>query len=131
MGSSYRQTAFENLGLASHYLSDVGQPMHTGLEYQSYVNDNLHIQYEQYVDNNWNSGHNFARWATRNTEVKSITNPSQATKDLAAFSKSYCSQLWGEMIKPNYDTTLTQYITSVCLKETAKYNAGLAKYIRT
>ncbi len=132
MGSSYRQTAFENLGLASHYLSDAGQPMHTGVSLDTFKKDQ-HLQYEQYVDNNWNSGCKYSQYANNNAGIKSVTNPSQAVKDLAAFSKPYYSQLWAEINNNpnNFDTTTTRYITAKALLETAKYNAGLAKYIST
>lgn len=132
MGSSYRQTAFENLGFASHYLSDAGQPMHTGLSFDTFKEEQ-HLQYEQYVDNNWVSGCQFSQCVNSNTVIKSVTNPSQAVKDLAAFSKPYYSQLWAEINNnpTNFDTITTRYITTKCLRETAKYNAGLAKYIKS
>jgi len=131
-GSSYRQKAFENLGIASHYLSDVGQPMHTGLSYDTFKKEE-HLQYEQYVKDNWNSGPKYSQYVNNNAGIKSITDPSQAAKDLAAFSKPYYSQLWGEINNNpnNFDTTTTRYITAKVLLETAKYNAGLAKYIST
>lgn len=132
MGSSYRQKAFENLGNASHYLSDVGNPMHTGLSFDTFKKD-PHLKYEQYVDSNWTSGCKYSQYVDNNAGIKSVTDPSQAVKDMAAFSKSYYSQLWGEISNNpnNFNTTTTRYITAQVLIETAKYNAGLAKYIST
>lgn len=131
-GSSYRQSAFENLGLASHYLSDAGQPMHTGLSFDTFKKEQ-HLQYERYVDNNWASGCQFSQCVNSNTVINSVTDPSQAVKNLAAFSKPYYSQLWAEINNnpTNFDTITTRYITTKCLRETARYNAGLAKYIKS
>lgn len=131
-GSSYREKAFNNLGIASHYLSDVGNPMHTGFDYNTFKKGK-HINYESYVDANWNSGCTYSQYANKNTRIKSISSPSQATKDLAEFSFGYYRSLWGEINShpDNFNTTTTQYITAKVLRETATYNAGLAKYIKS
>lgn len=140
------ENAFKNLGIASHYLSDVGQPMHSGGELGSlkdylvnWNSDDYHIQYETYVDNNWEDGHEFGKHVTQNTEIKSVTDPSSAVKSMAEYSNDYSSKLWDEIYAhPDFndpdsadDTTYIQYITIIMNKEAAKYNAGLAKYLKS
>jgi hypothetical protein len=141
--------AFINLGIASHYISDVTQPMHSGSELNSLKNyllnwgsDPYHMRYEQYVDDNWGTtGHNFGKWVTQNTEVKSITDPAAAVKSAATTSHVYSDKLFAEIYAhPNFDkkvtpnpddTTYIQYVTIIMNQEAAKYNAGLAKYIKS
>lgn len=129
--------AFYNLGLASHYLSDVGNPMHSGgavsQGVQWLLGNKYHLAYESYVENNWGSGCTYSQYANNNAGIKSMTDPSQATKDLAAYSNPYFSTLWEEITDnpSDFDTTTTRYITAKVLLETAKYNAGLAEYIST
>lgn len=134
------KNAFETFGIASHYISDVAQPMHSGGELGS-LKDYLlnwngnyyHYQYEQYVVNNWDNGCKYSQYANNNAGIKSITDPSQAVKDMAAFSKPHSTTLWDEIYAnpDNFDTSNTQYIMAKVLLEAAKYNAGLAKYIST
>lgn len=129
--------AFTNLGLASHYLSDVGNPMHTGGEVSQglayLLGNDYHKAYESYVENNWNSGCKYSQYANNNAGIKSISSPSQAVKNLAAYSNPYFSTLWGQITANpnNFDTTTTRYVTAKVLLETAKYNAGLASYIKS
>lgn len=131
-GSSYRKAAFNNLGNASHYLSDVGNPMHTAFDYNSFKKGK-HLAYEDYVESNWNKGCKYSQYVNSNTGVKTITDPSQAAIDLAEFSFDYYRPLWGEINAhpDNFNTTTVQYITAKLMRETAKYDAGLAKYIKT
>ncbi len=138
--------AFKNLGIASHYLSDVGQPMHSGGEsgslkdYLLNWNGNYyHYRYEKYVDNNWINGHNFGKYVTRNTQVKTVTDPAAAVRSMAQYSNAYSTKLWAEIYAhPNFDksgnaddTTYIQYVTIIMNQEAAKYNAGLAKYMKS
>jgi hypothetical protein len=45
-------SAYEHLGYAIHYMSDLGNPMHTGYEYEQYQHQWVHTAYESYVCNN-------------------------------------------------------------------------------
>jgi len=129
--------AFYNLGLASHYLSDVGNPMHSGGEVSQglayLLGNSYHTSYESYVESNWGSGCKYSQYPNNNAGIKSVTSPSQAVKDLAAYSNPYFSTLWGQITAhpSNFNTSTTQYVTAKVLLETAKYNAGLARYIKS
>ena len=109
--------AYYNLGIASHYLSDVSQPMHTSGEYQQgwdhVFGNQYHIKYEAYVGNNWVSGRNYRQNVTEVTAVNSITDPSAAVKSMAKFSNPYYAKLWQEITNnPNFDKGQdTTYIT--------------------
>jgi hypothetical protein len=137
-GQGNYQTAFYYLGLASHYLSDVGNPMHTDGEVNQLANQVPHGLYEDYVQNNWRSGYNYYYYVQNNAGSRTVTDPSQAVKSMAAYSNPYFSQLWNLVItksqNPNDNNyfgkdTDVRYITSKVLLEDAKYNAGLAAYI--
>ncbi|WP_440946020.1 hypothetical protein ACSAZL_18360 [Methanosarcina sp. T3] len=110
-----------------HSAGEVSQ----GLDYL--LGNNYHAAYENYVGSNWNSGCIYSQYANNNAGIISITDPSKAVKDLAAYSNPYFSTLWGEITAnpSNFDTTTTRYITANVVLKTAKYNAGLAEYIST
>jgi len=67
--SGYKYSAFQNLGYASHFMTDVGNPLHTGAEgLQVFLSlemtggrdiKYIHTTCENYVTSNWNSGYVF------------------------------------------------------------------------
>jgi len=107
---------------------------------QSLINPSrtlLHTKYEQYVDNKWNSGRNFRKYVTKNTAVYSVTSPSIAVKSMAAYSTAYSVKLWNDIYanptefdSSGSDTVYTQYVTIIMNQEAAKYEAGMAQYIK-
>ncbi|MDW7727786.1 MAG: hypothetical protein SCH70_11880 [Candidatus Methanoperedens sp.] len=127
-------TAYTNLGYSSHYLSDVGNPLHTGMEQEQIENQWVHYNYESYVSGNWTSGYNFKSIVDNNNNYYVITDPKQSTKDLATFSNSDLSNLY-YLIYFHPDTWQTmddvKTITERVLLKTAKYNLGLVKYMRS
>ena len=44
--------AYTNLGYSSHFLTDVGNPLHTGMELEQALNSWVHGDYEAYVATN-------------------------------------------------------------------------------
>lgn len=129
--------AFTNLGLASHYLSDVGNPMHTGGEVSqglAYLfNHDYHTAYENYVENNWYSNENYHEYVDGNAGSRKVTDPAKAVKSLATYTNPYFNLLWNEITKNPKDfgsSKTVKYITAKVVLETAKYNAGLASYIK-
>lgn len=124
-------TAFTNLGYSSHYLSDVGNPLHTGRELDQSLNQWVHYDYESYVSGNWTTGYNFKSVINNNNYYYAITDPAQATRNLASSSHSDIDTLFNAIYyypntwrtDPNVKT-----ITDRSLLQTAKYNLGLVKY---
>jgi hypothetical protein len=131
--SGERSRTFYYFGLASHYLSDVGNPMHTSGEVDQFWNSAPHYAYENYVENNWAAGYKYGDIVSSNTQVQTVTNPATAVKNLAAFSNSYYGTLWQKLTQdPNFGSnTDVRYLTTKCVRETAKYNAGLAAYLKS
>jgi hypothetical protein len=132
-----RTQCFINNGLASHYLSDVGNPMHTGGEISQgldyLLGNSHHIAYEQYVEGNWSSNYKYLDLVTSNTVVTSVTDPNQAVRDLAAVSHPYFGTLWEKVTQDpsNFGSNIdVRYITTKCVRETARYNAGLAQHLK-
>lgn len=133
-----KNVAFYNLGLASHYLSDMGNPMHTdgpaGQTIQYFLSNNVHVAYENYVSTNWDSGYNYKSIVTSNNVPNPVTNPGSAAQSLAAFSNPYYQTLWDELMSnpTGFGSDIdVRYATTKVIRETAKYNRGLAAYIST
>ena len=132
--ASNKNLAFYNLGLASHYISDVGNPMHTAGEWNQYWNSQPHLAFESYVSSNWNTGYNYKSIVSSNTATQTVTYPATATSTLASFSHQYFDTLWSEIIAnpTGFGSDIdVRFITTRVIRETAKYNRGLATYIST
>lgn len=132
--ASNKNLAFYNLGLASHYISDVGNPMHTAGEWNQYWNSQPHLAFESYVSSNWNTAYNYKSIVSSNTATQTVTNPATATSNLASFSRQYFDTLWSEIIAnpTGFGSDIdVRYVTTKMIRETAKYNRGLATYIST
>ncbi|MFO7967932.1 MAG: hypothetical protein R6U44_10085 [Archaeoglobaceae archaeon] len=131
--SGNRNTAYTNLGYSSHFLTDVGQPLHTGAEWGQYLNPDIHFAYEDYISDNWDSGYNFKSVVDDNWYYYSISDPEQSTKNLGSYSHQYVDTVF-DIIYDNPDTWRSnsnlKTITENCLLETAKYTLGLVKYVR-
>ena len=64
--SGHKYSAFQNLGYASHFMTDVGNPLHTEAEglqvfFSLWMTGErdikyIHTAYENYVTSNWNLG---------------------------------------------------------------------------
>lgn len=131
--SGYKYSAFQNLGYASHFLTDVGNPLHTGAELRQATFKWVHYAYENYVTNNWNSGYNFKSVVENNRYYYPISDPEQAAKNLASYSHQYVETLfWTIFLNPDtwQSSSTVKQITENCLFETAKYTLGLVKYVR-
>ena len=126
--------AYTNLGYSLHYMSDLGNPLHTGLEAQQALNKWVHTGYESYISNNWNSGYNFKSIVESTNSYFSVTNPSTSAKNLASHSNSHIYSLYADIFY-NPDTWQTDQdivtTTDNVLLYTAKYNLGLVKYVRS
>ncbi len=124
--------AYRNLGYASHFITDVGNPLHTGAEIRQAFNKWVHYAYEGYVENNWNSGYKFKETIASNQGYYLFDNPEKATKNLANYAHQYIDTLYSLIYEnPNaWQTNSTvRAITLNCLLETAKYTRGLVKYM--
>lgn len=125
--------AYTNLGYSSHYITDLGNPMHTGKEYEQYQNQWVHTSYESYVANNWETGYNYKDVVQNTGTYYSITNPEQSAKNLASATHSDLDTLYDAVYY--HPTTFGSdpnviEITQRVLEKTAKYNMGLVKYVR-
>jgi parallel beta-helix repeat protein len=118
---------FFYLALASHYLQDVGQPLHT-----VYLECILrYIEYDSYVYYNWDwEGSLDFYLDALYAPVKDISNwgPKEAVKKLAHFSRSRVHQLHWWMGSPWDPCDTWEEPTRECVQETAAYTAGLYKY---
>lgn len=126
--------AYTELGYASHYLIDVGNPLHTGMVTNQTLHQWVHYDYEDYVAANWKNNYNFESVVSNNNNYYSISDPEDAAQDLAEYSNAYLSSLWMQ-IYYNENTwessTTVKSITESVLLKSAKYNIGLVRYMRS
>ena len=125
--------AYTNLGYSSHFLTDVGNPFHTGMELDQAQNPWVHFDYEEYVYDNWAQGYNYMSVFENNGYYYTITSPSSSTKSLAGYAKQYDETLYYLVYNHRYTfgtDSDVKSITENCLLDTAKYTLGLVKYVR-
>lgn len=141
--SSDADLAFENLGFASHFLADIGQPLHTGAEARQVTlsvlmtgsPEYIHYAYEGYVSSNWNSGYNFRSYASGVPvhHYAPITDPEQAAKDLASYTHQYADTIvWTIFTNPDdwQNDQNIRNLTQNCIMETTRYLLGLVDYVK-
>jgi len=131
--SGYKYSAFQNLGYASHFMTDVGNPLHTGKELGQLISPLIHNAYENYVSNNWETGYNFKSIVDNNWYYYPINDPEQAAKSLASYSHQYVDTLYIKIYNnpDNFQNDPdVKNITENCMLETAKWTLGLVKYVR-
>ncbi|MDQ1251093.1 MAG: hypothetical protein QG646_162 [Euryarchaeota archaeon] len=110
-------------------MADVGNPLHTGKEYDQYKNQWVHSKYEQWVDNNCDSDEKFKTSVINCNYYYKITFPMDSTQALAKLSNKDLNTLYTEIYYGRYGTT-TKNITKRSLEHTAVYVTGLARYIQ-
>ncbi len=125
-------TAFTNLGYSSHFLSDVGNPMHTGYEDYQALFQWTHSAYEGYVYSNWNSGHNFKQILLQTNYYYPTSDLNAQTASLAGYSRGQLDTLWWEVYNSNgqiQDNVNVLSITDNCLYQTEMRVLGLVRYV--
>jgi len=126
-------SAYQYLGYATHYMSDLGNPMHTGCEYEQYRNQWVHTSYESYVYNNWDTGQKYGDVVNATNTYYTITDPEQSAENLASSTHSDVETLY-ETVYYNPTTFGSNSdviaITKDSLREATKYNKGLVNYVR-
>ena len=133
-------SAFTQLGYSSHFLADVGNPMHTGSELTqgatTLLDLKIHNAYEEYVYYNWQ---NMFESSVDNSGYALVTSaPYQSTTQMAKYSHGYLFELnlriylnWlknGGKFDLNQDAKIN-FITSDCLTMTTRYMRGLVRYL--
>lgn len=124
---------YENLGWSTHFIADVGNPLHTGMVLQQIENQWVHGDYENHISANWTSGQNYQSIYDDNYYYYAINDPAQATKDLAGYTNGYSEQLFLEIYN-NENTwegsSTVHSITGNVLAKTALYVRGFAWYAK-
>lgn len=140
--SNRMKSAAENLGYASHFLTDVGNPLHTGMCVQQFfdymsvgrdIEKSVHGKYERYVSNNWKAGHKFIDYLDTDTSLGN-RNWAEGCKELGRTSNDYYSETIYTHV---HDSTMEELNANTNLKSctinrvklTAKYTNGLVMYV--
>jgi hypothetical protein len=132
--------AFTEFGYSSHFLADVGNPMHTGAELQQGITDllqlKIHSSYEDFIKNNWQNM--FQSYVDNSGYAIITSSPFHSTTQLAAYSHKYLTELnahiywnwvWnGGKLNLNNDARIIS-ITGDCLTTTTRYMRGLVRYL--
>jgi hypothetical protein len=125
-------TAFTNLGYSSHFISDVGNPMHTGYEAEQAIFQWTHSAYEGYVYTNWVSGHNFKQILVQTNYYYPTNDLTAQTIGLAQYSHGNLGTLWWEVYNSNgqiQDNVNVMNITDNVLYQTEMRVLGLVRYV--
>jgi len=133
--------AFTSLGHSSHFMTDIGNPMHTGNLFVqgslTVMGWNIHDAYERYADNNWDAlGFNRTIYDTVETEVWGT--PDYSTRLLGWKTQWFRDPLillatlnfitHGGEFHLEEDPTICA-ITLWSLDETTKHTNGLVYYV--
>jgi PKD repeat protein len=141
--SSCTQAQFDDLakkfGWADHFLTDVGNPLHTGREVNQVADKiagpgtDTHTLYENYVYSNWLSTYYFGNLVSSNDVYYPMTDPTQSAKNLATFSHAYVDTLYYRVRNNpsgfSSDDTV-RMITENCIRASARYTNGFAYYCK-
>jgi PKD repeat protein len=124
-----------DVGRASHYLTDVGNPLHTGRELDQVTDkllhpngDDIHSLYENYTSNYWSS--DFQSYVIgKQYDYKwnwGGANPS--TKEVATYSHAFVDTLYTKIYNNRSGFTSDSWvreITQTCILTSSQYNNGL------
>jgi len=130
------QEAYSDLGWASHYLMDVGNPYHSNLLTGNLLENKIrHDFYEQVVDSKWRDW-NLANIAYNAPKI-TVNDPQSAVKDLAFISYEYKDDLdsaigvnWVNSVPVPYirDEAKLKQTTQFIVEKVAGYTKGLIEY---
>jgi len=134
----YNESA-KQIAYSSHYMSDVGNPWHTGYELNTTENQTGHYRYEGWVSSHWTTpGFVFRAYVRGNADDylwdlssgSEETQVADSTIRIAESSHRFIDQLfirfwyWTDQQLENDDWS--REVTRVCLATTSKYVNGLA-----
>ena len=126
IGNNYE--GYKYLGYASHYLEDVGTPVHTDMDVINQLS--FHLGYEEWIDLHWTEIENrlFLKLGELGIPVKCDTVQGHI-KNFASFSNDFITDIWDAM-KTNDNETLYN-ITVPCVLNMVLYTAGYYNYVFT
>jgi hypothetical protein len=133
--------AFASLGHSSHFMTDIGNPMHTGRLFEqgapTVMGWQIHYEYENYISSNWNTlGFNETVYDT--TEMEVWGTPHSSTQILGWKTQWYRDPLI-LLVTTNYlahnqefhleEDEAIRALTVSSLVETTKHTNGLVYYV--
>ena len=140
--SSNRAKANRHLAYASHYLADLGQPLHTGMEFEQIAYPSVHHNYEGAVLSAFrncsiapDSG-TYSLYNCLEDEVANLGNfydcnvPAGHAMSLAYYATQYRSQVFYDTFNhPNDPLDYLMGVTENVVTRTEKYVMGLVAYL--
>ncbi|HVN65255.1 MAG TPA: hypothetical protein VMT31_01425, partial [Methanomicrobiales archaeon] len=142
INSGEYMSGFGSLAHASHFLADIGNPLHTGEAINQIADLGMvHHAYEDYVKKNWNTlllgaDRSFSDYVTGTTDIRWNSDPLQSGRRLAGDSTLSSDALYRYIYRTfiRYDRFLPEAdpriadITIKSLVETKQYTNGLVTY---
>lgn len=132
----YIFNASKHVGYSSHYLTDVGNPLHTGRERDQVFDkifhpsgDDVHTLYEVYVASYWEN--DFKSWVMGNqySYKWNWDGADESTKAVATSSHRFVDTLYTKIYRNRQgfwnEDDWTREITRVCLMTSSQYTNGL------
>jgi hypothetical protein len=125
------------IGRSSHYLTDVGNPLHTGREWDQIrdyllhflTHDDVHSLYESYVSTHWDD---FDSWVMGNQYIYKWDwndGADDSTIAVATSSHRFVDTLWTKIYNNRAgfwnEDDWTREITRICFMTSSQYNNGL------
>ena len=125
-GNNYE--GYKYLGYATHYLEDIGTPVHTDMDIINQMK--FHLGYEEWVNLHWNEIENrlFLRLGELGEPVR-CDYVQKHVRELATISNTYILDVWDAM-NTNNDEKLYN-ITVPCVLNMVLYTAGYYNYVFT
>lgn len=121
-----------NLGYATHYMQDLGQPLHTGRELDQRDHQWVHHTYEGHMAQNWGGSRGYKSSAKYTGGAYAISNPERAAKDCARYSHLFVDTIYNTVYNNpdsfQNDSDLVG-ITHNCITESQCYVKGAVDYV--
>lgn len=119
---------YKYLGWSSHYLEDVGTPVHTDMDVINQIK--FHLAYEDWVNLHWEGIENrlFLKLGEMGEPIKS-DNIQEHVRNLAFSSNVFIQDIWNAMEENNTEELYN--ISTTCVYNIVLYTAGFYKYVFT
>jgi hypothetical protein len=123
---------YRNLGYALHFVGDVGQPLHTGEEFDQASNQWVHYSYEDGIARHWNELSGAFRG---DGDAAPVEDPGDATRELARITHEHSAAVY-ELVAGNREwaddpetrrAVLAE--TRPCLRAAGRYARGIVEHV--
>ncbi len=118
---------YRKLAHSLHFIQDLSVPFHT-IAYQNFLN---HLNYENYVFNDWTSGQNFYSSTMSDPYYYEVSDVSTSAENLGNYINAYVDRIDEIMLQDSAWQSNTELITMTkdCLTQAIRYSRGTVGYV--